>query len=229
MSDLLDKIISSSEVLALLMPLIVILIHKPGGPGISLIRYYVFIAFFINLIATLLYLYYYSLPPCLQNNNILYNIHSFIRVVFFGLFIIKIRAFQFPALYRITLVAYLLFCIYNFVFAESPLFLSSKLFSAESIILLFFCISYFLRSIREESDTNWLKHPSFLICAGICLYEAVNFFIFLFFYPLYHNDEAFSLITMRIYAITFIILCTLLAIALYKNRRKKIDLQKIKP
>lgn len=221
MPDLLDNIISSSEVLALLIPLVIIFIHRPKGPGIKFIKLYVIIAFVVNLAATILYLFHYQMPEWLQNNNILYNLHSVLRVVFFGLYIINVRTYRFLWFNKLVLAAFLLFCIYNFSQNESPFFLSSNIFSAESIALLLICISYFLGSIQDESETNWLKHPSFMICAGVIFYEAITFFIFLFFYPLYQKDLAFSLATMRIYAITFVILCILLGIALYRSRTTK--------
>jgi hypothetical protein len=220
MPDLLDTIISSSEVLALLIPLIVIIVHKPSGHGIKILVWYVIIAFIINLAATLLYLFHYSLPKWLQNNNLLYNLHSVTRVLFFSWYIISVRAYRFEWFYKLLLAAYAIFCIYNFTLLESPLYLSSNIFSAESIVLLALCLSYFLRSIQDEEQTNWIKHPSFLVAAGICLYEAITFFIFLFFYPLYQHDLAFSLATMRIYAITFVVLCILIAMAFYKSRKK---------
>jgi hypothetical protein len=221
MPDLLDTIISSSEVLALLIPLIVIIRYKPNGFGIGYLKLYVITAFIVNLAATVLYLFHHSLPGWLQNNNILYNIHSVLRVLFFSLYIIKVRSSRLLWIKKMILAAYLIFCIYNFILLESPFLLSSNIFSVESIALLIICLSYLLSAIQDESQTNWLKHPSFLICTGICLYEAITFFIFLFFYPLYKKDLAFSLATMRIYAITFVILCSLLAFALYRSRSEK--------
>ncbi len=220
MPDLLDTIISSSEVLALLIPLTVIILHKPKGEGINILKCYVVIAFIINLVATILYLFYKSMPPWLQNNNILYNIHSISRVLFFSWYILAVREYRFLRYYKLLLIAYAAFCVYNFSVLESPFYLSTNIFSAESIVLLILSLSYFLRSIHEEEQTNWIKHPSFLVASGICFYEAITFFIFLFFYPLYHQDLAFSLATMRIYAITFVILCILVALAFYKSRKK---------
>ena len=215
----LDDIISSSEVLALLIPLIVLLVHRPAGPGIGYIKLYVVIAFVVNLAATILWLFHNQMPSWLRNNNILYNIHSVLRVVFFGLYIIHARSYKVGWLNKAALAAYCFFCVLNFSLWESPFFLSSNIFSAESVALLIMCLSYFLSSIQDDSQTNWLKHPSFLICTGVIFYEAITFFIFLFFYPLYKKDIAFSLATMRIYALTFVVLCILLGVALYRSKK----------
>lgn len=223
MLEILDKIISSSEVLALLIPLFIIILHKPSGTGVGLLKWYVIIAFIVNLAATIMYLFHSSMPDFLRNNNILYNVHSVSRVIFFSLYILEVRQYRFKTPMKILLGTYVAFCIYNFTVLESPFFLSSNLFSAESIVLLIMCLAYFFQSIQDEEETNWLRHPSFMVCSGIIFYEAITFFIFLFFYPVYHNDLAFSLATMRIYAITFVILCILLGMALYRSR-KRVDL-----
>lgn len=223
---LLDKLITCSEVLGLLIPLIVILLYKPQGNGVNLLKWYVIVAFVVNLIAALMYLFYRSLPENLNNNNILYNIHSVSRVVFFSLYIMSVRKFKHINILRGLLAAYAIFVIYNFIFLEDVLFLSTNLFSAESVVLLVMCLSYFFRSIQDDTETNWLKHPSFLVVSGVLFYEAITFFIFLFFYPLLHNDEAFSLATMRIYALTFVVLCILLGRALYKSRKSNMTLSR---
>src|SRR6185436_2876762 len=131
------------------------------------------------------------------NNNIVYNIHSMFRVLLFSWYIINIRQYQFTFFFKTFLVAYLVFIFINFTIFESPFFLSTRLFAAESIVLLIMCLFYFFRSIQDESQINWLKHPSFLVCAGISLYVVITFFIFLFFYPLSQKDPEFFVVTMR--------------------------------
>ena len=75
--------------------------------------------------------------------------------------------------------------------------------------------------MQDESETNWLKHPSFLVCTGICLYEATSFFIFLFFYPLVEKNWEFADLTMSIHNVMYVTMCVLLAIALFRYRKKK--------
>jgi quinol-cytochrome oxidoreductase complex cytochrome b subunit len=58
----------------------------------------------------------------------------------------------------------------------------------------------------------------------VTLYEAITFFVFLFFYPLADQDSAyantdFAIATMRLYTVMFIILCIMLALALNKSRK----------
>ena len=209
---------------ALLIPLAVIWKYKPGGKVVRPLILYVIIAFFLNLIATIM-AQSASLPGWLKNNNVLYNIHSVTRVVLFSWYVLSVRRSLFPLNLKTLLIVYLAGVIINFLFLETPFYLSSRLFSAESIILLIICLFYYLRSIQDDSSTNWLRHSSFLVCTGICVYEALTFFIFLFFYPLHNRDSAywdpsFAIATMRIYTVIYVLLCLLLALGLYKSRKE---------
>ncbi len=223
--NLLQVISDWSEVWALLIPLAVIIRYKPRGPGARLLILYVIIALVLNTIATVM-AQSASLPAWLKNNNILYNIHSVVRVVLFSWYILSARQSLFPLNKKWLLLIYgVLVCI-NFIFLESPFFLNTRLFAAESIILLIICLFYFLRSIQDETHVNWLRHSSFLVCTGLSLYEAITFFIFLFFYPLHNRDSAFwdpefAIATMRIYTVIYVLLCILLALALKKSAREE--------
>lgn len=180
---------------------------------------YVITGLILNLVAILISIYRLSLPDFLQNNNILYNLHSVLRVILLGWYINSLQLIRLSWLSKFILPVYLLFVVVNFIFWENPLFLSTRLLSAESIVLLILCLFFLISSMRDDSDTNWLKHPSFLICIGLCFYEAVNFFIFLFFYPLLENNLQFGMLTMKIFSVSYIIFCILLALSLYRSRK----------
>lgn len=221
------------EVWALLMPLAIILIYRPKGKAVWLIIIYVIFALLLNSLSLFMIDFYYLMPSWTftgssPNNNILYNLHSFLRVILLGGFIITVRNYRYTFFLKGLLLAYLVFVILNFSVFESPLFLSTRLFAAESIVLLIMSLSYFIRSILDETEINWLKHPSFIVCSGICLYEAITFFIFLFFYPLVNKDPAFFAVTMKIYSITYVLLCILFAIAFYQYSplKKKLRMKK---
>jgi hypothetical protein len=219
MKDFFRTAIMWSEVWPLLIPLMVILIHNIRGKEIRPVILYVLLALLLNLTANLVSIYRARLPDWMQSNNILYNVHSFIRVLLFGWYFTRLnllRPVWFP---KLLFAAYGLYVIINFVLIESVWILSSGLFAAESIILLTFGITYFSSSIRDESDRNWLKHPSFLICTAVCFYKAITFFIFLFYYPVSESTPQFGILTMRIYAVCFMLFCILLALALYREKK----------
>lgn len=209
------------EVWALLIPTAIILIYRPTGKAVWLLLTYVFAALLLNSLCLSMVEYYYLMPSWTYtdgspNNNILYNIHSFLRVTLLGWFIISVRNYRYTIFLKGLLLTYLIFVVINFSIFESLLFLSTRLFAAESIVLLIISLSYFIRSILDETEINWLKHPSFIICSGICLYEAITFFIFLFFYPLVNKDPTFFAVTMKIYSITYLVLCILFAFGFYQ-------------
>jgi hypothetical protein len=217
MNDFLNSIINWAEVWALLIPLAVIFFCRPKAPYLKPVIWYVFLALVLNTVATIIVEYYFQMPAWLKNNNILYNIHSFLRVILFSLFILTVRQYLYPTILKIVLAVYVVFVVVNFSFIDSPFFISSNHFAAESIVLLFFSLSFFLRSMLDESNVNWLKHPSFLVCAGISLYEAICFFIFLFFYPIALKNREFGELTMSIQGIIYVVFCIFLALALYSS------------
>lgn len=219
MDNVIEQILNWSEVWSLIIPLVIILIYRPAGKETKPLVLYVIIALLINSIAFIIAEFNDAMPSWLKNNNIYYNLHSIARVVFFSWYIITIRQYRFVVVLRFLLVAYFAFVIINFALWEDFLVISSRLFAAESIVLLFLCISYFLRSIQDDSEVNWLRHPSFLVCMGVSLYEATSFFIFLFFWPLFEKNPEFGDLTMTIHNVMYIILCLMVALALYRAKK----------
>lgn len=212
-----------SEVWALLIPLIVITVFKPKGNTTGLLIAYVIAGFILYFCAIFTLVYPDLVPSFLKyNNNIFYNVHSFFMVIFLGLYVIRIRPSKYKFQLTRLIVLYITFVVINFVFFERPLIYSTRLFTTGSIVLLVLCLFYFINLIQEESQVNWLKHPSFIISSGICLYHAVTFFIFLFLRPMfnsaYNTNQSFAKLMMQITQITFVIFCILIAIGLYQYR-----------
>lgn len=207
-----DTIINWSEVWALLIPLLFLIIYRSGAKELQPLKWYVFIALLLNTVSTLSFWYNAQMPGFLKNNNILYNLNSLARVFFFSWYILLITPKQHKYLPRVLLMVYLVFVLVNFSLFENPLFFSTRLFIAESVVLLFLGISFMLRSIQDETVVNWTKQPSFIVCVAIVLYEAITFFIFLFILPLAEKDPQFGLLMLKVYKIAFIIFCIMLAI-----------------
>jgi len=215
-------ILDWSEVWALLIPLTIILFLKSPDRVLDPIVIYVFVAFLLNTLATIMQQFYGQMPAGLKNNNILYNLHSLARVFFFGWYFGRITTQRLALVNKGILMIYSVLVILNFIFFESPFFLSPRLFAAESIVLLFLCISFFLRSIQDESHTNWTSQPPFLIFTGVALYEAITFFIFLFIYPIFNKSPEFAQLCMQIYQVIFVVYCIFLALALRRKRKKTV-------
>ncbi len=204
----------------MLIPLAIILLYQKPVPETRPVIVYVYVALIINLAATIMFVFHSDMPSFLKNNNICYNIHSIVRVLFFSWYLHKLHLPKLQRLIKMATPLYIGFVLINFIFFESPFFISSLLFSAESIFILVLCLFYFFHSIQDDSETEWTGHPSFTISAGIGFFEAITFFIFLFYNPLYVENRKFGKLTFTIHNFTYVIFCIMLAIALYKYLRR---------
>ena len=210
-----------SEVWALLIPLLVMLVYPFTGKVMKPVRIYVWTGLVLSLASTIMFVFHKQMPETLKNNNLVYNIHSLVRVILFSWFIIQFSFGRKNNLPRILVIVYLLFTLWNFINWTSPLQFSTLHFIAESIVLLMLCLLFFFRTIRDESTTDWIKQPAFIVCAGLSLYEAVNFFTFLFFETLTRYNLQFLKIAWTIHNITFVVLCIMLALALYSAKTRE--------
>lgn len=221
-----------SEVWALFIPLTIIILYKIKTSEFRTIVFYVWTAVPISLIANAqAAIIHYGdktmLPDFLQTNHILYNVHSIIRVLLFGWLITNIRLMKEYILPRIAIPLYIILLIANFSFRGSIWSFDPFVFVLEGLLLLTLCLSFFFLSIKDNSETIWMDEPVFIICAGISLYEAINFFIFLFFDALQIKNPSFGRVTMEIFSVSYIILCILLAIMLFRLVRYPVQKRKL--
>jgi len=228
MNKILMFLFDWSEVWAPLLPLIILIVFKPAGRNIRWLYYYVPFAFINNFIAIFVLEYAYLVPSSIRvGNNLFYNLHSFLMVILFTLYISGELSKNKAKLLKLLLVVYSIFVLINFSFFESPILLSTRHFTIGSVILISVCFLYFFRTIMDDSEKNWLNQPSFIICSGLCLYEAITFFIFLFIYPLFdrhvNSDIAFAIKMMYVYEGIFVVFCVTLAVGLYRYRQLKVN------
>ena len=207
------------EAWALLIPLLVFWFHRPMRPFMKEIIWYVMPAFVINLAITIIYVYHKQLPPAINNNNLLYNIHSILRVLLLSAFINKILVESFGLNLQKLRYLYLAAAAFILLFLDSPFYISSRLFAAENITLLIFILAYFFKTMLDDSNRNWTRHPSFLVCTGLGFYEVISFFAFLFYNPLTRINPEFGKLTFTITNIAFAIFCMLLAFAIWRSVR----------
>jgi hypothetical protein len=220
------KIIVWSEVWALLIPLAIIIIWGYKKKEMTPLVIYLVVALLIFSTGRGVSLMYqaklaHKLPHFLKSNHPLYNINSVCRVLLFGWLILNSELLKNIKPLKFILPIYLLLVILDMTFWENPMALSTILTIAQCTLLLCFCILFFFHTIRDESEINWMGKPLFLICTALVLYEALNFFIFLFFHPIANVNRKFGTITMIISSSLFIIFCIMIAVALYRNRPLK--------
>lgn len=233
MSSLLKEILDWSEVWALLIPLAFMLVYKNKTPYLRPVRLFLCGALLLNLYADITWKFRKELHIIdennfFYNNNFIYNIGSCMRLFLFAWSFIILRQHFMQRLKVILPFAFLVFVIINFIFFEQFIprgnkeFFSSRLLTAESAILLFLCMQYYIYLILEEKSTTLINQPGFWVVTGLSIYVAANFFIFLFWQYLSVKMMSFALGIWDIHNITFILFCILITIQFILERKKSL-------
>jgi hypothetical protein len=207
-----------SEIWAPLIPLAIIIFFYTRTPLIYPLVLYVIIALILNILSTLISLYINHMPSFIKSNSFIYHIHSVARVILFSWYISKVKIIRSVLFQRSILILYLLTASV-LIFTYPYELLSSYLFAAESITLLLLCILFFINLMYEDSRTNWVRHPAFFMIAGIIQFEIILFFTFSFLQ--FFSDEEFAWGALKTYSISFIILCIIIAITIYRSSGEK--------
>ena len=227
MGHFLRTIFDWSEVWALLIPLTILLVYKPKGRWVMPVKWYVFTALTLNIIIDFIWYSnkkeWFGLSEAeynTWNNNIFYNLHSIARLLFFSWFF-YLQGKGFRHITRIIPVIFLVGVIIFFSFWGNVWYISSYLLATEAGFLLFYCLWYTNKMLRDDKPAFSSSHPPFWVVGGLTIYTAVNFFIFLFYDYLNDHYEDFLLGTWDLHNSLFIILCICIAIGFYNERNNK--------
>ena len=179
MFEILQEISTWGELAGILIPLFIVLLYRPKGEINRPLVLYTTTAFILNLIIIIIAKNngHYSFIP--KSNHIYYNIHSIVKIVFFGWYLYLFKTLKSSLLIRLLIPLFLIFAILNFSFLQPIQVFSETIANTESILLLIFCSAFFISTILDNSDTIWMNKPVFMVCASINLYAALNFFVFL--------------------------------------------------
>lgn len=215
------------EVWGLLIPIFFLIKSKNKDTYLKPIRIYVWGAFIINLIATVIWkrqkLGLGELPEWLTTNNYLYNVHSIVRLLLFSWFFILLNQ---RFMHRIKIILPFIFIVFtiihfgfyeNFYTHEMP---SSSLLAVEAAILLFYCLQYYIYMLLEDRTSSLKRQPGFWIVLGLTFYVAASFFIFLFYTYLIEEDMNFAIGLWDVVNVTYLFLCICIAITFYKGNDK---------
>ena len=218
MGDILRTFFNWSEVWALLIPLAVLLYHKPKGKWITPLVWYILMGLILNILIDFywyvnMYGWFGSGPDHYWNNNIFYKLHSIARVIFFSWFFAT-QGKGFKLITKVIPVIFLLSTLIFFTSLKDALF--SYFMATEAGLLLIYCLWYTNIFIKEERPSYSSMHPPLWVVGGLTLYTAVNFFLFLFYDYLIKNFRKYSVDIWDIHNILFIALCICIAIA-FKN------------
>ena len=201
-----------SEVWALFIPLTVLFIWRKRidvilKPVIS----YVVIALVLNF---------------MRNNSSIYHFHSIARLLLFSWFFIRLNESFLVKLKNVIPLLFLLFVITDFIIIKplDSFFINynSELHATEAAVLLFYCLQHYLYLSQQEYSpaTQKTRSVAFII-AGLTIYVAINFFIFLFYSALMKISRNFSKDIWDVHNISYIILCCFIAIGFYASAKSR--------
>jgi hypothetical protein len=213
------EILNWSEVWALLIPLTVYVSQRNNARLLLPLQWYLFFGLILNLFITLISNIHEIVVMFYGSNHIFYNLHSVVKVAFFGWFIMRYLPPASANIIKLVFVFYGAFILFNFSFFESPMVFSSRLLTIESIILIFLGISWYLYTLHDDGRREYNRGVVFLVITGIVIYESVNFFIFLFYKQLIVPERNFALLIWNVHDIAFVVMCIFLARAFQKSGR----------
>ncbi len=218
------QILDWSEAWATLLPIGIFLIRKPKQTYLKPIFFYLCMAFFLNIFIDVSWKFYLEAPMYLpENNNFLYNIQSICRVILL-IWFFQCLNFNFLKIKNVYIILiYIILVIFNFTLLQSFKNFSNTLFSFEAIILLLYSLTYLIYLIKSDDITGDFN-PALFIVTGIAVYEAVNFFIFLFHTALTKQNPDFSAKIWKVHDYVFIVLCLFFTKAFYGERKLPLTL-----
>lgn len=225
MLNIFRTIFDWSEVWALLIPLAILLLYKPKKDWVRPIKYYLIIALLLNLVIDFYwyvnkYFLFGSKPGNIWNNNRFYNMQSILRLLCFSWFF-ALQGKGFRHITKIIPAVFIAGVILFFSTIGNFKWISSYLLATEAGLLLFYCLWYTNKMLRDDKLAFSSSHPPFWVVGGLTIFTAVNFFIFLFYDYLNKHDRDFLVSTWDAHNILFIILCICIAIGLYNERSRK--------
>ncbi|MBB6271137.1 hypothetical protein HDF26_001564 [Pedobacter cryoconitis] len=218
MLHVLQTLLDWSEVWALFIPAAVLLYIKQPVIFKPVILY-IWLALVINILIDVIWKFRTVIPPGLNSNNSLYNLHSVFTFFLFSSFFIDLKQPFILRIKKIIHFIFLFFVIINFTFYENFFDywrFSSRLLSVEAISLLFYPLSHFLFKVHENVNVN-IFTADFWIATGLGLYVAVNFFIFLLYNELTIHMINFAVNLWNVHNISYIIFNLFMAKGFYES------------
>jgi len=223
MFSIADKILSWSEVWAILLPFAILIIHRNQPASLKPVIVYLFLALAINLFIDIVMSMNVDAGFVTASNNPYYNLHSIVRFICFAVYFIKMPHQHYSKIKWLLVFVFCAFVILNFLFFENFLnydYFSDSLLTTESFLLLVYCLIYYLAELRYEEDEVF-KGPDFWIVTGLAVYVVVNFFVFLFYLPMLEENRDLAINIWNVHNIAFIIFCIFIAKAFYVPSRNK--------
>ncbi|MEX6685937.1 hypothetical protein QTN47_00440 [Danxiaibacter flavus] len=217
--NIFQALLDWSEAWITLIPLAMYFFRKKYVHAYKIVAVYLILAFINNsaegfTIAVL----YYRVKGVFGTNNWLYNLHSVFLTVCFILFFREIGIRSKWLNTKWILPLYLITVGSIFLLSDDFFIISSKVFAIEGIVLLVYCVSFFLQRLKDDEIYLDFDAP-LVIVTGLTIYESVNFFIFLFFNLLMEKAVAFAGSIWDVHNWVYIIFCLFITYAFYGRTR----------
>jgi hypothetical protein len=215
--EIIENLIEWSEIWILLFPLFAFFKNRMQPPFMQPVLIYLFIGFFCNIISVSMMPLLPYLPKELRSNTLFYNIHSLARFICFVIFFFRLEQYDYRWIQKILVALFTIIFIIYFSFFDSffnKKYISSDMMSGESFFLLFFCMLYYL-SILKGDTPRFRQRKDFWVVTGICLFDVLNFFIFLFYKPLLEDNAKLADQIWTMHNIAFIIFILFITKAIY--------------
>lgn len=206
-----------SEVWPLAIALTILLLFKQKE-NVRTLVWLTIVTFIFHFSGTFISMCNDKVPESFKNNNIIYNLLSIIKPLFVGFYLLQLSQLKQYSFLKFTLYTFLLFSLINFLLFESLFIYSSHMVLASSALMLIFTLTFFLDAMIDDEIPLPLKHPAFFICTAISISESINFFIFLFLFPVFSANKEFGLLIMQISSYAFIFYGLVLSAGFFINR-----------
>ena len=130
----------------------------------------------ITLLVELLGIYH---PIIKQNNLVLYNFFTVFEFCFY-LWVISliISNMKMKKIIRVTLVIYAFTAITNILFIQKMKMFHTVTYSLGCLLIVSFCIYYFLELFRLPKSVKLKNDPAFWLCSGLLFYYCCGFPLF---------------------------------------------------
>lgn len=216
-------ILDWSEVWALFLPLVAYQLRPQQPIYFRPVLVYLWFALIINFFGDVIGDFKAHLPGWMQTNLVLYSLHSMVRFICFAWLFALISQTHFTRLRQLLHVLCGLLVVINYLYLEDYFdqnHLSGNLFTIEAYFLLIYCLLYYLSQLRDDIE-SLQEGKEFWIITGLGIYVVINFFIFLFYVPMFRQDPTLAERMWSVHNVAYIILCLFITKAIYVPVRPK--------
>ena len=225
------EILDWSEVWATLIPLTVYILVKPKASWVKPLLIYLFLALLLSLVIDITWksedlgienwikkTFWWLYRGETLYTLIFYNIISFLRLLLLTWFFSLVNS-SYKKTYIIITAVFLGGTLINFVFFENILLsFSSRLFTAEAAIILFYCLLYYYTVNMNDEIKSPLALPPVWVVMGLTLYASANFLIFLFYKYLISSERYYAINIWNVHNLIYIVLMISIAAAFKKAK-----------